>query len=901
MMTVSCRAARQAATLLGGAILVFALFAAGAANAQTCADESSMKSAQAGTAAVGLSFRNASNERRRIYWLDPNGERKLYGIVEPQHVFEQSSFPGFAWLITDDTEKCLSIVTATTEAQTIDVGDPSSAQLAPPAPGEQQPIAQVPAAAAAEPPPPADADQPQQAATAADDLPQVNPVEQFDLKGAFHIVPGNEPMKALNSEDSGAIEVMHVKPQWDSGQWSFVQVPNSSFVRIKNKWKSTYLADVRGRVRAVRAGEDSEESYWSFEPVDGTDFVQLRNHATDKFLLTVGGEAALAADLPPKRENRSYWKVISASQVDSQPQPVAAIDNDYTEALADCRAIGGIWTGSSCRAQREEVLTCPRGWRWSRRSGECQWAGRGDCPPWQRRNGRCLTQLTCRGGVVRQSGRGLSCHCPPGMAAWGNYPHLKCVPSLARIVPLLLQGAVNGGNRQGNGNWPGKFGGKNQLGGGKGQGNGPNQISGNKGPFNGKNGSPQQGGTQQGNGKTTTTVIDPKTGNKTVTQTTTNPKTGIVTRVQVVLDKNGRPLSIKGANTQQTAAPPVVKVVRPQNGKNGNGAVQPITSNNAATLKAQQDAAAKAAAIKAQQDAAAAALKAQQQAAAAAAAAKAAAANAKAQGSAKAKADAIKAQQDAIAKANAAAKAAADAQAKANAIKVQQDAAKAAALKAQQDAAAKANAIKAQQGAAAKANAIKVQQDAARAAALKAQQDAAAKANAIKAQQGAAAKANAIKAQQDAAKAAALKAQQDAAAKANAIKAQQGAAAKANAIKAQQDAARAAALKAQQNAAAKAAQIKAQQQAAAKAQAAQAAAAKAAQIRAQQAAAAKAAQIKAQQQAAAKAQAAQAAAAKAAQIRAQQAAAAKAAQAKAQAQKKVVCPNGKKLVNGQCQ
>ncbi len=791
MMIVSCRAARQAATLLGGAILVFALFAAGAANAQSCTDESSVKSAQTGNAAVALSFRNASSERRRLYWLDQNGERKFYAIVEPQHIFQQSSYPGFAWLITDDGEKCVSIVTATTEAQTIDVGDPSSAQLAPPAPGEQQPIAQVPAAAAAEPPPPADADQPQQAAAAADDLPQVSPVEQFDLKGAFHIVPGNEPTKALNSEDSGAIEVMRVKPQWDSGQWSFVQVPNSSFVRIKNKWKGTYLADVRGRVRAVRAGEDSEESYWSFEPVDGTDFVQLRNHATDKFLLTVGGEAALAADLPPKRENRSYWKVVSASQADSQPQPVAAIDNDYTEALADCRAIGGIWTGSSCRAQREEVLTCPRGWRWSRRAGECQWAGRGDCPPWQRRNGRCLTQLTCRGGVVRQSGRGLSCHCPPGMAAWGNYPRLKCVPSLARIVPLLLQGAINGGNRQGNGNRPGKFGGKNQFGGGKGQGNGPNQISGNKGPFNGKNGSPQQGGTQKGSGKTTTTVIDPKTGNKTVTQTATNPKTGIVTQVQVVLDKNGRPLSIKGANTQQTATPPIVKVVRPQIGKNGKGTVQAVTPNNAATLKAQQDAIAKANALKAQQDALA-------------------------------KANALKAQQGAAAKANAI-KAQQEAIAKANALKAQQGAAaKANAIKAQQEAIAKANALKAQQGAAAKANAIKAQQEAiAKANALKAQQNAIAKANALKAQQNAIAKANALKAQQNAiAKANALKAQQNAIAKANELKAQQNAAAKARAAAT----AKAAQIKAQQQAAARAAQIRAQQAAANAKAAAQAAA-----------------------------------------------------------------------------
>jgi hypothetical protein len=749
MTKISGRLAGHALTRLGAASVALALIFTGAARAQSCTDESSVKSAQTGNAAVALSFRNASSERRRLYWLDQNGERKFYAIVEPQHIFQQSSYPGFAWLITDDGENCLSIVTATAAPMTVDIGGAASAQVVPPPPGQQEVISQVQpdavAAPAAEPDQVAIADQAPQA-------PDVSPIEQFQLNGSYRLIPPGDPKKALNNESSGRTEITRVKPNWASAKWTFEEVPGTPYVRIKNDWKHTYLNDDNGKLRSVFAKSDAEESQWSFEPVDGTTYVQLRNAKTENYLLTVDGEPALAEHIPEKHENRSYWDVVSASQADAQP--VAAIDNDYTEALADCRAIGGIWTGSSCRAQREEVLTCPRGWRWSRRAGECQWAGRGDCPPWQRRNGRCLTQLTCRGGVVRQSGRGLSCHCPPGMAAWGNYPRLKCVPSLARIVPLLLQGKLNSGNRQGKkfgnkgpGNRPGKFGGQNQFGG----------VTGNKGPFNGKNGSPQQGGTQQGNGKTTTTtVVDPRTGNKTVTKTVVNPKTGIATKVQVITDKKGRPLSITRVNTPQgVLPPPIVKVVRPQIGKNGKGTVQAVTPNNAATLKAQQDAIAKANALKAQQDAAA-------------------------------KANALKGQQNAIAKANA--------------------------LKAQQNAIAKANALKAQQDAAAKANALKAQQDAAaKANALKAQQNAIAKANALKAQQDAAAKANALKAQQNAiAKANALKAQQNAIAKANAIKAQQNAAAKAKAAAA----AKAAQIKAQQQAAAKAAQIRAQQAAA---------------------------------------------------------------------------------------
>ena len=69
-----------------------------------------------------LSFRNASNERRRIYWLDQNGKRKFYGIVEPQHILQQPTYPGYAWLVTDEAEKCLSVVTATSESMTVDIG-----------------------------------------------------------------------------------------------------------------------------------------------------------------------------------------------------------------------------------------------------------------------------------------------------------------------------------------------------------------------------------------------------------------------------------------------------------------------------------------------------------------------------------------------------------------------------------------------------------------------------------------------------------------------------------------------------------------------------------------------------------------------------------------------------------
>ena len=116
-------------------------------------------------------------------------------------------------------------------------------------------------------------------------------------------------------------------------------------------------------------------------------------------------------------------------------------NNAYDSALANCRELGGYWTGSSCRAAvASRPLACAPGWAWSSDVGECQWDGGGRCPPWQiGAGGACLSDLACRGGRVRMSGRGYPvCDCPIGTVTFGNYPSLRCVPSIARIAPLLI-------------------------------------------------------------------------------------------------------------------------------------------------------------------------------------------------------------------------------------------------------------------------------------------------------------------------------------------------------------------------------------------------------------------------------------------------------------------------------
>jgi protein tyrosine phosphatase (PTP) superfamily phosphohydrolase (DUF442 family) len=425
---------------------------------QDCAFEVVLKSSSRG-AAVELSFRNASAESRRLYWLDANGNRKFIVEVAPGTELLQPTSAGSSWVATDNADKCLHVVTATEVAETIDIGDVQTADVpAPvsdvvaqslvqtpsdvPSPGVANPVSQARAL-----PDPSDNSDAAAAQEDAGTLPQISPIEQFHLSGAYHITPRVDSAKMLNGPISGAVDVSPLKPAWDGGRWAFEAVSGTPFVRIKNTWKNTYLGDANGSARASHVPPDASETHWTVEPVDGTPYIQFRNRETDRFLLVGRPLPVLADNIPPEQDNESHWQVIGINTgvaALASPPP----DPTYESALTGCRDVGGYWTGSSCRrpSYAREPLACPRGFVWADDIGECVWNEAGRCPPWQRGpGGSCGSNLACNGGSARLSGRGhRACYCRPGAVAWGRYPNLSCVPSVARIAPLLVPLAVGG-------------------------------------------------------------------------------------------------------------------------------------------------------------------------------------------------------------------------------------------------------------------------------------------------------------------------------------------------------------------------------------------------------------------------------------------------------------------------
>lgn len=97
--------------LLGAVALVLvasAVDAAPVARMRSCDDESDLMSARTRQATT-VWFRNEAGRTRKLYWLDFNGDRKFYAVIEPGQQVEQQTYGGHPWVVTDRRDRCVSI------------------------------------------------------------------------------------------------------------------------------------------------------------------------------------------------------------------------------------------------------------------------------------------------------------------------------------------------------------------------------------------------------------------------------------------------------------------------------------------------------------------------------------------------------------------------------------------------------------------------------------------------------------------------------------------------------------------------------------------------------------------------------------------------------------------------
>ena len=106
------------ALTLAGFLLVAAM---SGASAQNCRDQDTLRSPRGTTAATELTFVNAGQESRRIFWIDKNGQRKFYKELGPHASYTQPTFVGHPWIAAREDDRCQTVVIARPAALIVDV------------------------------------------------------------------------------------------------------------------------------------------------------------------------------------------------------------------------------------------------------------------------------------------------------------------------------------------------------------------------------------------------------------------------------------------------------------------------------------------------------------------------------------------------------------------------------------------------------------------------------------------------------------------------------------------------------------------------------------------------------------------------------------------------------------
>ena len=71
-----------------------------------------------------MTFTNKSGKTVKVYWLDFNGERKLYNTLEEKESYLQQTYLTHPWLITDEKDNAWHVYYPDAQPRTIEIPEP---------------------------------------------------------------------------------------------------------------------------------------------------------------------------------------------------------------------------------------------------------------------------------------------------------------------------------------------------------------------------------------------------------------------------------------------------------------------------------------------------------------------------------------------------------------------------------------------------------------------------------------------------------------------------------------------------------------------------------------------------------------------------------------------------------
>lgn len=76
-----------------------------------CPQEGHIKSPSSYDKAT-ITFDNQTAGDLKVYWIDFNGKRKFYNFVKAHSKYDQETWVGHVWVVTDKAEQCLKLHSA---------------------------------------------------------------------------------------------------------------------------------------------------------------------------------------------------------------------------------------------------------------------------------------------------------------------------------------------------------------------------------------------------------------------------------------------------------------------------------------------------------------------------------------------------------------------------------------------------------------------------------------------------------------------------------------------------------------------------------------------------------------------------------------------------------------------
>lgn len=129
--------------------------------------------------------------------------------------------------------------------------------------------------------------------------------------------------------EKGPVESSPTEPGWLSSQWAFEPVEGSTYVRIRNVWKGTYLNIETGSLQATAIEPGWLSAQWSIEPDAGGSY-RIKNVWKGSFLHTENGTLEIG-EIQPGWQS-ALWTLPGYGQPSSSPAAAIVAEPDLQPA-----------------------------------------------------------------------------------------------------------------------------------------------------------------------------------------------------------------------------------------------------------------------------------------------------------------------------------------------------------------------------------------------------------------------------------------------------------------------------------------------------------------------------------------------------------------------------------------